>query len=143
GAPHSGHAPLALAHGWSPHMVRSVGDKATLTTPPNVTEVVLRIREMLHAHARWGNRTAINRITYNVKIREQGETQWLQILGPFTKSRTAKSSLLSGSFSYTHRLVSHAFTNLPPATYEVQVEVLNKQYVGQDNGNNGNGSTYL
>src|SRR5690606_21103400 len=91
-----GHEPSAdSARSWSEHRLRDVGDKKLFTTASGTTGVVVRIREMLHAHAWAGDYTATNRITYRLRIRPLGSSSWLRTLGPFTRSITSRSPLLT------------------------------------------------
>src|SRR5690606_15842279 len=63
-----------------------------------------------------------------------------QTLGPYTRSITAVSSL-SPAFNWRHALHTHAFTNLPPAEYEVEIAVTNK--VISSDGFNGADSCFI
>src|SRR5690606_1681917 len=55
--------------------------------------------------------------------------------GPYTRSIDTKSSLLSGSFKWSHNLVSHVFGGLPPGEFEIEVTITNntiREGVGND-----------
>src|SRR5690606_10136333 len=81
-----GHTSDMYARAWSEHRLRDVGDTKVFTTGPNATGVIVRIREMLHAHAYAGNITARNQITYRLRIRQVGSHTSLATSGPFTGS---------------------------------------------------------
>src|SRR5690606_24318432 len=106
----SGHIDEPFARAWSEHRLRDVGDTKVFTTGPNATGVVVRVREMLHAHAYAGNITAENRITYRLRIRQVGSPTWLATLGPFTRSIKTTSALLSTRFEWRHAQVAHVFS---------------------------------
>src|SRR5690606_8851918 len=71
-----GHVSEAYDRTWSEHRLRDVGDTKVFTTGPNATGVIVRIREMLHAHAHAGRYHAENRISYRLRIREVGSPTW-------------------------------------------------------------------
>ena len=119
------------ARSWSEHRLRDVGDKKLFTTASGTTGVVVRIREMLHAHAWAGNYTAINRITYRLRIRRLGSSSWLRTLGPFTRSITSQSPVLTTRLTFRHSQVTHIFQDLAPDTYEVEIEVTGKSLSSQ------------
>src|SRR5690606_74307 len=127
----SGHVAEEHARAWSEHRLRDVGDKKVFTTGPNATGVVVRIREMLHAHAYAGNITARNTITYRLRIRQVGSPTWLATLGPFTRSIQTTSALLSTRFEWRHVQVAHMFSNLTPAQYEIEIEITGKSLATQ------------
>src|SRR5690606_20913707 len=114
------------ARSWSEHRLRDVGDKKLFTTSSGVTGVIVRIREMLHAHAWAGNYTAINRITYRLRIRPIGSSSWLRTRGAFTRSITAQAPVLTSRVTFSHSQVTHVFQNLAPNAYEVEIEVTGK-----------------
>src|SRR5690606_278063 len=126
-----GHTTEASARAWSEHRLRDVGDKKVFTTGPNATGVVVRIREMLHAHANAGNISAQNTITYRLRIRPVGSPTWLATLGPFTRSIKSVSPLLRTHLEWRHVQVAHMFSNLAPAQYEVEIEITGKSIAEQ------------
>src|SRR5690606_30140673 len=127
----SGHVAEENARAWSEHRLRDVGDKKVFTTGPNATGVVVRIREMLHAHAYAGNISAQNTITYRLRIRQVGSPTWLATLGPFTRSIKSVSPLLRTHLEWRHVQVAHVFSNLAPAQYEVEIEITGKSIAEQ------------
>src|SRR5690606_9633578 len=127
----SRHVAEEHARAWSEHRLRDVGDKKVFTTGPNATGVVVRIREMLHVHARAGNISAENRITYRPRIRQVGSPTWLATLGPFTRSIKSTSPLLRQHLEWRHAQVAHMFSNLVPAQYEVEIEITGKSLATQ------------
>src|SRR5690606_13032852 len=129
-----GHTTHAAARAWSKHRLRDVGDRKVFTTASGTTGVVVRIREMLHAHAWAGDYTATNRITYRLRIRPLGSSSWLRTLGPFTRSITSRSPLLTTRLTFSHSQVTHIFQNLAPDTYEIEIEVTGKSL--SSNGDN-------
>src|SRR5690606_4952566 len=111
-------------------------------THDDVTRVEVQVREMMHVHAYAGNYSATNRLSYRVRIREVGATEWLRTFGPVERSRHVKSSLLTTSQTGSHNLQSIVFENLPADKYEIEIEITDKT-VHSSNGDNRWNSCWL
>src|SRR5690606_7606974 len=107
------------------------------------TGAIVRIREMLHAHANEGDYHALHTITYPVRLREVRQSTWLQTRGPYTRRYAARSSLLSTSLTWSHNLVSHVFGGLPPGEYEIEVTITNKTIRPAEGRNGGDSCTLI
>src|SRR5690606_36284906 len=113
------------ARAWSPHRLRDVNETKIFTTGNLTTGVIVRIREMSHVHAYAGYTNVTNSITYRLRIRAKGSGTWLQTLGPYTRSISAGDPRFS-RHNWRHALHTHAFTDLPPAEYEIEITVTDK-----------------
>src|SRR5690606_17751171 len=102
-----GHTSEGNARAWSPHRMRDVNETRIFTTSDGTTGVIVRIREMSHAYTY--TTPVTNSITYRLRIREKGSGTWLQTLGPYTRSISARGTAIFPEFNWRHALHTHAF----------------------------------
>ena len=119
-----GHATSAdLARAWSEHRLPGRWGPESVHDGEWPTGVVVRIREMLHAHAWAGGYSATNSISYRLRIRPVGSGSWTRTVRPITRSINSRSSLFSTRLQYHHSQVTHVIEGLAPDEYELEIEV--------------------
>lgn len=114
---------------YSSENIGSEGDyKRYVTSGDEVTEVSVRVRRMMHVTAPPGNHRRYQRMAWRLRIREVGASSWFKTLGPYDQEVRAHSSTFTRSTTTVHPATTYTFEDLPPAKYEVEVQITSKSW---------------